>query len=219
MTRDWGRDWGREFEQLFQQHGHGGPGAGGWAHGRPGRAGSGRQWGPPGRRGGGPPPWIAGLFGMAAQHEQSRGPRARRGDVRMAILAVLAEGPLNGYQVIQEISERTDGGWRPSPGSVYPTLQQLVDEELIASNGDGRRTEYELTDAGKAYVTENAESMKAAWDATPGRSESVAAFHESIAKLMGVVQQVRFAATDAQRTAAAEKLDEARRALYLILAD
>jgi DNA-binding PadR family transcriptional regulator len=145
--------------------------------------------------------------------------RASKGDVRSAILSLLSEGSSNGYGLIKAIAEKTGGAWRPSPGSVYPTLQQLVDEELIASNGDGRRTEYELTDAGKAYVAENAESMKAAWDATPGRSESVAAFHESIAKLMGVVQQVRFAATDAQRTAAAEKLDEARRALYLILAD
>jgi DNA-binding PadR family transcriptional regulator len=102
---------------------------------------------------------------------------------------------------------------------VYPTLQQLVDEELIVSNGDPRRPEYELTDAGKAYVAEHAEALKNAWDATGGQSESVAAFHQSVAKLIGVVHQVRFAGTDEQRKAAIEKLDEARRALYLILAD
>ena len=106
------RDWGREFESMFQQHGRG---HGDWGRGHGSQWGG---WGPPGRRSG-PPPWLAGLFGLAGQ-EPVRGPRARRGDVRVAILAVLADGPLNGYQVIQEIGDRTDGAWRPSPGSVGP---------------------------------------------------------------------------------------------------
>lgn len=149
-----------------------------------------------------------------------RGPRrAGRGDVRLAILSLLGEGPANGYGLIKAIAEKTAGAWRPSPGSVYPTLQQLVDEELISSIGDGRRTEFELTDAGRAYITEHAEELARAWNATPGRSEADAALHESVAKLMGVVQQFRLSATDEQRAAAVEKLDETRRALYLILAD
>lgn len=148
-----------------------------------------------------------------------RGGRARRGDVRSAILSLLAENPSNGYGLIKAIAEKTSGAWKPSPGSVYPTLQQLVDEELIVATGEGRRTEFELTDAGRAYVTEHADEMAAAWEATPGHSEGHAAFFESVGKLMGVVQQFRHAATDAQRAAAVEKLDEARRALYLILAD
>jgi DNA-binding PadR family transcriptional regulator len=150
----------------------------------------------------------------------SRGSRrASKGDVRSAILSLLAEGPSNGYGLIRAIEEKTGGAWRPSPGSVYPTLQQLVDEELISPTGDGRRTDYELTDAGTAYLAEHADEIKKAWDATPGLSDAHAAFHESVGKLFGVVQQFRFSATDAQRTAAIEKLDEARRALYLILAD
>src|SRR5215831_11157273 len=114
------RDWGREFEQFFQQHGEElGRRAGDWSHGRGQSWGGGSWgggswgWGPQGRRSG-PPPWLSGLFGLTTQ-EPSRGPKVRRGDVRVAILAVLADGPLNGYQVIQEISERTGGSWRPSP--------------------------------------------------------------------------------------------------------
>ena len=145
--------------------------------------------------------------------------RAGKGDVRSVILSLLADGPSNGYGLIKAIAERTNGTWRPSPGSVYPTLQQLVDEELIVSKGDGRRTEFELTDSGRAYLAEHANDLKKAWEATPGRSASDTAFHESVAKLVGVMQQFRHGATEEQKTAAAEKLNEARRALYLILAD
>ncbi|GGF20948.1 PadR family transcriptional regulator [Subtercola lobariae] len=184
-------------------HGHGGGGFGGGA-GAGGFAGFG-----PGQGFGGFGPGFG-----------PRGPRrAGKGDVRLALLSLLGDGPSNGYALIKAIAERTGGTWRPSPGSVYPTLQQLVDEELIVSKGDGRRTEFELTEAGTAYLAEHADEITKAWEATPGRSESDAAFIDSVGKLMGVVHQFRHAATDAQRTAAAEKLDEARRALYLILAD
>lgn len=145
--------------------------------------------------------------------------RAGRGDVRLAILSLLGETPASGYGLITAIAEKTSGAWKPSPGSVYPTLQQLVDEELIVANGDGRRTEYELTDAGRSYVDENAEQLAQAWAGAAGRSEADTQFHESAVKLRGVIQQFRTAATDAQRIAAVEKLDEARRALYLILAE
>lgn len=149
-----------------------------------------------------------------------RGPRrAGKGDIRSAILSLLAEGPSNGYGLIKAIAEKTGGAWRPSPGSVYPTLQQLVDEELIVSKGDGRKTEFDLTDDGRKYVETHADDFEKAWSATPGRSEASGAFFESVGKLMGVVHQFRSAATDAQRAAAVEKLDEARRALYLILAE
>ncbi|RMB60290.1 PadR family transcriptional regulator [Tessaracoccus antarcticus] len=149
-----------------------------------------------------------------------RGPRrAGRGDVRLAILSLLADAPSNGYGLISAVAERTGNAWRPSSGSVYPTLQQLVDEELIVSSGEGRGTAYELTEAGRTYVQENEAAITQAWAATPGRNESEVAFHESVTKLKGVIQQFRLAATDAQRTAATQTLDEARRALYLILAD
>lgn len=145
--------------------------------------------------------------------------RAARGDIRAAILSLLADGPQNGYSLIKAIAEKTGGLWKPSPGSVYPTLQQLVDEELVEATGDGRRTDYELTDAGKAYIAEHESELDAAWKATPGRSAADAALHEAIGKLMGVVHQLRFAATEEQRQQAAEKIDELRKALYLILAE
>lgn len=145
--------------------------------------------------------------------------RAGRGDVRLAILSLLAEDASNGYGLIKTITEKTGNAWNPSPGSVYPTLQQLVDEELISPSGDGRRTQYELTDAGRQYVAEHEEEIARAWDAAPGRSEAEIAFHESVIRLKGVIHQFRHVATDEQRAAATEKLDEARRALYLLLAD
>jgi DNA-binding PadR family transcriptional regulator len=100
---------------------------------------------------------------------------------------------------------------------VYPTLQQLVDEELITPVGEGRRTEFTLTDEGRAYVAENAEELENAWNSDPKGTGP--AFHQSVGKLMGVIHQFRFSATEEQRNAAIEKIDETRRALYHILAD
>ena len=139
--------------------------------------------------------------------------------IRSVILSLLADGPSNGYGLIKAIAERTGGAWRPSPGSVYPTLQQLVDEDLIVSTGDGRKTEFDLTDAGRAHVAYRADELKSAWDATPVPSEATKTFFDSVGNLMGVVHQFRSAATDEQKTAAAKQLDETRKALYRILAE
>jgi DNA-binding PadR family transcriptional regulator len=174
------------------------------------------EWGVHAPLRGGMPPFGPG-FGPG--RGRGRG-RAGRGDIRAVILSVLSEGPSNGYNVIKTIAERTAGVWRPSPGSVYPTLQQLVDEELIEAIGEGRRTEYALTEAGEAYVKENSDELSRAWESgAPKRSEQELAFQQSVGKLMGVVGQFHHAASDAQRAAATAKLDEVRRALYLILAD
>src|SRR3982750_2088419 len=143
------RDWGREFESMFQQH----------------RRAHGGQWGGAGgprARSPAPPPWLAGLFGLAGE-EPPRGPRARRGDVRVAILAVLADGPLNGYQVIQEISERTGGAWRPSPGSVYPTISQLEDEGLVEGDDDRGRRTLRLSASGREYLDQHADEVARVW--------------------------------------------------------
>ena len=149
-----------------------------------------------------------------------QGPRrAGRGDVRLAILSLLSDAPSNGYGLITAIAERTGDAWRPSSGSVYPTLQQLVDEDLIVSSGEGRGTAYELTETGRAHVRENESAITQAWSATAGRNESEVALQESVTKLKGVIHQFRLAATEAQRADATEKLDETRRALYMILAD
>lgn len=146
-------------------------------------------------------------------------PRKRRGDVRSAIISLLLDAPANGYGLIKGIAERSGGTWTPSPGSVYPTLQQLVDEELIEAVGEGRRTEFQLTEAGRTYAAEHSDELDKLWDATAADANADAAMHQSIGKLMGVVHQFRFAATDAQRAAAVDKLDETRRALYGILAE
>src|SRR6187402_3527234 len=139
--------------------------------------------------------------------------RKRRGDVRHALISLLAEGPANGYSLIKAVAEKSGGTWTPSPGSVYPTLQQLVDEELIETVGEGKRTEFQLTEAGRAYATEHAEELERLWTATEMDATAEAGLHEAIQKLMGVVHQFRFAATDEQRAKAVETLDEARRTL------
>ncbi|MET3141013.1 MULTISPECIES: PadR family transcriptional regulator [unclassified Arthrobacter] len=172
--------------------------------------------GPHGHRGGGFGPG----FGPGGGFGPGFGPgprRASRGDVRWAILSLLAKAPSNGYGLIKTIAEKTSGAWRPSPGSIYPTLQQLVDEDLIEPLSEGRRTDFTLTDAGKAYVAEHAEELENAWNSDAEGSGP--AFHQSVGKLMGVIHQFRTAATEEQRNAAVEKLDETRRALYQILAD
>jgi DNA-binding PadR family transcriptional regulator len=150
--------------------------------------------------------------------------RARKGDVRAAILSLLSEAPATGYALIKGIAERTDQAWRPSPGSVYPTLQQLVDEGLVRQQGgkdaNGGRTDYELTDEGTAYVTENKETLDAAWQASgPQRGGVDREFMASIGKLFDAVKQFPRSATAEQREAATAKIDELRRELYRILAD
>src|SRR4051812_49606671 len=122
--------------------------------------------GPGGPFGGDPREFKAMFFGPGGPGHRGGGRgrgrgwgRARRGDVRAAMLVLLAEEPQNGYQLIQEIERRSDGMWKPSPGSVYPALQQLEDEGLVrASETEGRRT-YDLTPEGREYVEANREEL------------------------------------------------------------
>ena len=117
--------------------------------------------------------------------EGRRGPRVRRGDVRAAALALLAEEPRNGYQLIQEIAERSGGVWQPSPGSVYPALQQLEDEGLIqAETPEGGRKRYALTAEGREYVTAHADEVRAPWDDV---ASSVGTDAIELRKLFGAV--------------------------------
>nr|SBO98882.1 Transcriptional regulator, PadR family [Nonomuraea gerenzanensis] len=95
-------------------------------------------------------------------HREQPAPRIRRGDVRAALLALLHEGPQNGYQMIQGIEERSRGVWRPSPGSVYPALQQLEDEGLVTGDESGGRRTYRLTEQGRAQAARHAE--EAPWE-------------------------------------------------------
>jgi DNA-binding PadR family transcriptional regulator len=165
---------------------------------------------------GGPPgfgPWSRG-YGR-------RGGRARRGDVRAAALALLAEEPMNGYQIIQQISDRSGGIWRPSPGSVYPALAQLEDEGLIALQAAaGERRAYALTESGRSYVAEHADELKAPWSALSGDAASAAADLHSLVRQVHVAAfGVLSAGTDAQMAQARKILAQTRRSLYRILAE
>ena len=182
--------------------------------------------------GGGPGPWGGGPFEFGMRGGPfgpprfgGRGPRVRRGDVRAAILDLLAEGePWNGYQIIQEIGARTQGVWRPSAGSVYPALQQLEDEALIKDQGseaagEDRRRMYTLTEEGQAYVTEHADELKASWDAVTGSvNDTEVQLRHTIHQVMVAVSQVAQAGSAAQVQQAGKILADTRRALYRILA-
>ena len=194
----------------------GGPGWGGHG-GHRGHGGGGRRWSRPG------PPFPPGppMGPVFGRYLYGRGPRARRGDVRAAILALLAEGePWNGYQIIQEIAERTHGVWRPSAGSVYPALQQLEDEGLISPEGEGRRRMYSLTDQGRAYAEAHADELRESWDAAAGMADDAALeLGEMIRQIMMAVMEVRRAGSASQLAAAVRVLAETRRSMYRILAD
>jgi len=161
------------------------------------------------------------LFSRRGHGRGGRGSRVRKGDVRAAILDLLAEGgQWNGYQLIQEIAGRTSGVWRPSAGSVYPALQQLEDEGLIAPEGEGRRRMYSLTDAGRTYAQEHADELGASWDAAAGMTDEAAIeFHDLIRQVMMAVMEVRRAGSADQLAQARAVLTQARRSLYLILAE
>src|SRR6187431_248923 len=108
---------------------------------------------------------------LRGSFEQRVGPRMGRGDVRAAVIALLAEKPMHGYQVIAEIEQRSGGAWKPSPGSVYPTLQLLADEGLITAAEDGGRKTYSLTPEGRE-VADAAADKSAPWESPTGSGRS-----------------------------------------------
>jgi DNA-binding PadR family transcriptional regulator len=147
-------------------------------------------------------------------------PKVKKGDVRAATLALLAEEPRNGYQIIQEIVERSHGIWRPSPGSVYPALQQLEDEGLVRAVEEAGRRTYELTGEGRAHVAEHRGDLAEPWAAV---AESVSEEMVDLRTLFGQVgmamRQVVEAGTPAQLGGAGKILVNTRRALYRLLAE
>jgi DNA-binding PadR family transcriptional regulator len=218
--RGFNRQWAQHAEQQFHQH-RGGPWGGPWSGPWGGPGGSGR----PGHHG--PPPWVAGLFGLA-QGDRQRGPRVRRGDVRAAILDVVrtarADGEQpNGYQVIQQITERSNGAWRPSPGSVYPTIQQLEDEGLLETGDSRGRRSLRLTEEGEAYVADRAEELAAVWAPFEERERDhggdFADLKPEIGQVMGAVWQIITTGSDQQRRDAVDILVDTRRRLYGLLAE
>jgi DNA-binding PadR family transcriptional regulator len=191
-------------------------------HGHHGRRGHGRRE----RRG--RPPFGPGFGpGMHPRggfpgHHGRRGRRTARGDIRAAVLALVAEQPRHGYEIIQEISERTGGAWRPSPGSVYPTLSQLEDERLVrVEQADGRRVVH-LTEEGTRYVEEHRDELDAVWASVAGDDgddNGAGELWEQLGQLHAAAQQVMAAGNPEQITAATTALTEARRTIYRLLAE
>ncbi|MCK2217250.1 PadR family transcriptional regulator [Actinomadura sp. ATCC 31491] len=145
-------------------------------------------------------------------------PRVRRGDVRAALLALLHEGPRNGYQMIQDIEERSGGVWRPSPGSVYPALQQLEDEGLVAGDETGGSRTYRLSDGARAQAARHAD--EAPWEEV---ARSVPADQHELAVLWSQLNEA-FAhlvrtASDRQVEEAKKLIGKTRRAVFQILAE
>jgi DNA-binding PadR family transcriptional regulator len=171
--------------------------------------------GPGGPFGGGPGGWGAGP-GFERGHR--RGGRGSRPNVRPALLALLLERPMHGYEMIQELESRTGGIWRPSPGSVYPTLQLLEDEGLIVAETSGGRKAYTLTDAGRAEAETAAQNPPWA-QFTDDTMSQVQDFRDAAVGIMSALKQVGFSGTPEQRAKALEILNETKRKLYAILAD
>ena len=197
----------REFRDYVRGHdaGHDGPFGPGFGPGF-GR-GFGRGFGPggfgPGARGG---------------RRGGQGRRGRRGDVRAAILVLLAERPMHGYEMIQEIAERSQDLWRPSPGSVYPTLQLLVDEGLIVGEEtEGSKKLFTLTDVGK----ESAEKVETPpWDEiTEGADPAHLNLRAAVGQLFGAVAQSAHAASTEQQQRILDIVNNARREIYSILGE
>ena len=164
-----------------------------------------------------------GGFGGIGSPERLRGRRrgGRGGDVRAAVLLLLADGPRHGYQLIQDIGERSSGTWTPSPGSVYPVLQQLEDEGLITlERVEGRKTAT-LTDDGQAYVTDNRAELDSSWAeaTTAGPGAISREMGQSFKSLIMAWRQVMATGTPEQQSQANELLDKTRKSLYGILAE
>src|SRR5579875_489648 len=222
-----------------------GPGGEGFGRGRP-RGGDfggpggegfggprGRDFGPRGRGFGGPKGrghwgggfggpfggWWFGPPGPPGPGGPGRGPKASRGDVRAAILALLQEGPRNGYQIMSEIEERSGGAWRPSPGAVYPALSALADEGLIQGEESAGRRTFRLTEAGREYIEENPEMARGAWESQRQQQDwRVPGLLAEAARLGSGIVQLAHTGTPEQVSAAERWLARARREIYRILA-
>jgi len=159
-------------------------------------------------------------FGDGPEIRRRRGGRGRRprGDVRAAVLLLVAEQPMHGYQIMQAIAERTGGVWAPSPGAVYPAINLLEDEGLVVVTAESGRRLVTLTDAGREHVAEHSAEWTDPFGGT-GEPEPGADLRRLMHELADAARQVGRAGDDAQRAAAATILTDARRSLYLLLAD
>lgn len=193
----------------------GGPAQPGRPCGPPGKGGLGAQM--RGRRGfGGPPPWAA--WG-GPPWARTEGRRAPKGNVRTAILALLWEGPRHGYQLMQDIAERSHDQWRPSPGSVYPVLSSLADEGLVDDEKiEGRRV-FSLTEAGRAYVADRGDEIAAVFEGFQPESEQDADVRQLMMGVASAAVQVMTSGDPAQVERGRAILARTRRELFAVLAE
>jgi DNA-binding PadR family transcriptional regulator len=156
---------------------------------------------------------------MRSREGSMRGGRGRRGDIRVAILTLLQERPMHGYEMMQELDERTQGLWQPSPGSIYPALQLLEDQGMVRSeSADGRR-QFTLTDEGRAELKARPEAS-APWETMVRQADQGdMALHRALRHVAVAVTQVAQAGTAEQKAKAGELLTELRRQMYLLLAE
>ena len=157
------------------------------------------------------------LEDVGGQFKRNVDMRMRKGDVRSAVLRLLNESPMHGYQIIHEIESRSGGAWKPSPGSVYPTLQLLVDEGLLESKETKGRRTYSLTPTGKEVAAAEAESP-APWDTgfdrPTGPRGTLALSGMKLAKAAAEVARV---GTPEQMEKATKLIDEAAKKLSSIV--
>jgi DNA-binding PadR family transcriptional regulator len=159
-------------------------------------------------------------FAPGGSFGRARGRRARRGDIRTAALLLLAEEPRNGYQIMQEVEERSRGAWRPSPGSIYPALAQLEDEGLIRTEEQDGRKLFALTDAGRELLAQRPDDRPAPWEQLGGEyGEEARALAQLVREVTSAFAQVMRTGSPAQMAAAREVLADCRRGLYRILAE
>jgi len=209
-----GRGGGRRGAGPFGGPAARGPEGRGFGPGGP----EGRGFGPGGPGFGPGPGGHGGRGGPGGHRGRGRG-RAGRGDVRAAILLLLAEQPMHGYQLIQEIGERSEGQWRPSPGAVYPALNLLQDEGLVELSAEGGRRLASLTEAGRQLVADDAARLGDPFTEAADRGgRSRHALRAGVEAVAAAVHQVARTGTDEQAKAAAELLERTRRDLYLVLA-
>src|SRR5262245_48620013 len=147
------------------------------------------------------------------------GGRARRGDVQTAVLRLLAESPMHGYQIIQELTDRSGGAWNPGPGSVYPTLQAMEEQDLVTSEMDGSKRVYSLTEKGREAAEAGKGSARTPWDDMAESSGPRLDLRQAIQNLFAASAQIERTGTDQQIARATEQLDQARKAIYLLLAE
>src|SRR4051812_34855464 len=164
----------------------------------------------------GPPP-----FGpWAGDVAFGRRRRMRRGDVRAALLVLLADEPRNGYGLMQEIEERSEGEWRPSPGSVYPALSQLEDEGLVRAEQEGSGRRFTLTDEGRAYVEEHRSQLGEPWADLGGEGGgSPRELRRALGEVGAAAMMVARTNDKGKAEQALAIMNDARKALYRLLAE